>query len=431
MDRPHSTARRILAATSAIAFTLLALPSSLVAASPARPALGVTHPLTAVHQPAAAPRRNPSHPGPSVTCPPNGTWVGFTGTNTDINLEYESSGGQTAPNGCSADDETLTIPTSGLVPSTITIPYTVDATAGDPIIVNTAGTLVVSCKETASTWNVCVSGQRSATLDDESGDITVKSGGTMEIAPGARLYMSGNAIAVQSSGTLLAQGSTLQAPVGENPSPGNWNGIDFNSGSNGTLTSVTVDSAGDGFTSSEGCSACYGDVVVTGTAKVSITSSHIDNSYGDGILITGNGDPTLTSDTMTYCTNCALGDSSGVAVHYQAIPGDLTGKLSGLVATGYGSNAVELGDNQTSGTLGTTATWPAAGIPYLVTDNLNIIGGGALTILSGVTMRMDDVNLYVQSGGSLHVDGAGRDRQAGDLYQRERLHRVALFSPAG
>ena len=401
------------AALAATAGGFLTGQVKLVAVRPAlhreRIAPSALGPAVSFAKPASAPSVSHSDSvRPAATCPANGDWVGFIDGNVDINLEYESSGGVQVGS-CLADDETLNIPyknSSGTTVDTLTIPAGTAATANAAVNVNTSGTLLIACTETATTWNQCTANQPVGSLDDESGDDITVSSGLFEAAPATTLNMNDNAIVVKSTGTFDSTSANLDGPQ-SGPNPGAWEGIVFGSGTTGSIQSTTINSAGGGFSQSQGCSACYAEVAIDSGSTVSITGSTLKNSQYNGIQVEAGASPTITSDAFVYQTDQGFNDNTAEAVEYENLPGDLSGKISGLTSSGYGVNVVQFGDGQsTLSYSASSGTWPNAGIPYSLSTNVDIVGGAHLTIPSGTTVGLNNDSIFVQNEGNLAVSGS-------------------------
>ena len=69
--------------------------------------------------------------------------------------------------------------------------------------------------------------------------------------------------------------------------------------------------------------------------------------------------PPITSDSFVYQTDQGFNDNGGEAVEYENLPGDLTGKISGLTASGFSKDVVQFGS--ATNTLFRTAPRPGPG----------------------------------------------------------------------
>ena len=177
--------------------------------------------------------------------------------------------------------------------------------------------------------------------------------------------------------------------------------IDYESGSAGGIAYSVINDGGGGDTDGNS-DYVYAELVIEGV-NISVSHSQFENSYGNGIEITQGANPTLTSDSFTYTYNSS--SSSGYAVVYDFVPGNLTGALNGLSSTGYGYNDVEIGSGGGPGSFSGTGTWPQAGIPYRTGIDVQVSSGATLTIAAGVTVLMDGTNLYAESGSTLNLSG--------------------------
>ena len=119
--------------------------------------------------------------------------------------------------------------------------------------------------------------------------------------------------------------------------PGDWGGVDFQSGSAGGVTYAVFDFGGNNVNGSSG--VIYTELTIEGPAsQVAVSHSQFNNSYGTGVELASNASISLTSDSFAYCTVCGYGDSSSHAIRFDFVPGNLTNAgtplLSGLTSTG-------------------------------------------------------------------------------------------------
>ncbi len=265
---------------------------------------------------------------PDTTCTEaNNTWVGFSGGNKDINLFYDNPNGSgPIVNNCETQDLALTINASGN-PSSVTVPGGTTATVNDTLTVKSGGTLTIT-----------------GNLDDATNPQDILVYGSMSVSSGSSVFMSGHAIYVENGGSFTASGATLRGPSAQAVSPGTWEGLDFYSGSTGTLSSTNIYSAGSGFGSPQDASCsggCDASVAVEGSAAVSITGGTIGGSAGNGIEVDCHNDvcadPTIQSVDFNYGYGQSSVTGSGFPIRYDFIPGDLSSAISGLTAHSYSS----------------------------------------------------------------------------------------------
>jgi flagellar hook assembly protein FlgD len=122
----------------------------------------------------------------------------------------------------------------------------------------------------------------------------------------------------------------------------------------------------------------HGGIVINGGAPV-IRDSVIASNGGPGINVTAAAGLALTDDAFT--------SNNGYAVTLPAsVP--LT-EGSGLTASGNGTGKDAIEYRQ--GVITANRTWPAAGIPYAISGNLDVQGAAApvLTIAAGTTIRFN------------------------------------------
>ncbi len=231
--------------------------------------------------------------------------------------------------------------------------------------------------------------------------LSISSGASLSIAPSDTIFMSNNtSILVLNGGSLTFSGASTQGAgisVGSATDvPGNWEMIDYQKGSSGSIAYTHFKDGGYNGTDGNG-DTIQATIVVEGV-DIPISHSAVANSYANGIEITQNGNPTLTADNFTFggCNNCS---NTGYAVQYDTVPGDLAGSISGLTSSGYGNNVVHIDpsslNGMNAGIYSGTGSWPQAGIPYLVDRNVDITASSSLTIPAGVELLMgDEVSLF-------------------------------------
>ncbi|MBN1640448.1 MAG: carboxypeptidase regulatory-like domain-containing protein [Anaerolineae bacterium] len=254
-----------------------------------------------------------------------------------------------------------------------------------------------------------------------TGDVTVPSGATLTIEPGAIVKLGlGRALIVNAGGMLVAQG-TLAQPViftsirddaaggdsnqdgnGTMPQPGDWYRIQVNGGV-ATLSHVQVRYGA-------GADAVNGALLRTdGSATLTVANSAFDAALYTGILAWGGG--VTVTNTLVRDTDRGISAHPGSTVH--VINSTVDGNRIGLLLHG--------------GTLHAANT--------LVTHNsengiLRDYGPDALTIRYSDVWNPDasggnyagTADLTGQNG-NLSVDPSYRDREGGD-------YRLGYLSPA-
>lgn len=283
------------------------------------------------------------------------------------------------------------------------------------------------------------------------GNLTINSGVTLTINPnvivkfdaGLHFTVNGTLVATSTAGNEIFFTSIKDDSVGgdtngdvtaTSPAAGNWDGINFNSGSTGTLDRVRVRFGGyTGFgstaytniynnggvvsldnshvatTSFYGIRSTAGTTTVTnseifghsrgvyiesgGVVDISDSEFH-DNSYG----VESEGSKTLTLTDNSF-------SSSGGAVNL-ILSNGATLTHSGNTASGNGTRGFLV-----TGNIATSQTWTAdADMPYVVSD-IVVPSGKTLTVNSGTIMKFNSTasDIIVNSGGTLDVNGALND----------------------
>jgi len=231
--------------------------------------------------------------------------------------------------------------------------------------------------------------------------LTIEPGTTFKFASGTNLIINDHA-----SGGLVANG-TSAAPIlftssAATPSAGSWYGVAFGATASPPASSIsyaTVEYAGSTAYSVGGINitgiapsldhvtarlSAHAGIRIEGGATPSISNCDVRQNSGIGINIVAGG-ATLTDTSLTSNTGLAM-----------TMPADagMTG-MTGLSATGNGTNAVELRPT----TIAANRTWRASAVPYLVSGNVLVEGAAApiLTIEPGATVRF-------ASGGQLTIN---------------------------
>ncbi len=234
-----------------------------------------------------------------------------------------------------------------------------------------------------------------------TGNITVAAGATLSVGAGQVIKAAtNNNIGLYVNGTLKASGTAGQPVIftsdhddsvggdtnndGSNssPGPGQWNGIQFNSGSSGNvLDHIDIRYGGQN-------GSFLGEIFVEG-AGLSLTNSIIESSYRDGLRIQGSN-PTVTGDT--FLNNLS-----------PAISMDLSSNpvITGGSATNNNINAVVLD----GGTLTGNAFWNSTSIVYWLSGNITVPQGVTLTVAPGQIVKVAGGNNSLIVDGTLSAQG--------------------------
>lgn len=229
------------------------------------------------------------------------------------------------------------------------------------------------------------------------------------------------------------------------PATQNWDHLQFNSGSQGTLDNVIIRYAGANYPehgieqkggtitisnsqiaySNEGLfqdngsstitltefnnNAKYGITFVGGTMNVSQSDLH-DNSYHG--IYAGGGTLTVSNSTihdnsqygvyapggaLTLTNNTFTNNFSAVASISPNIPSFIH---SGNTATGTGNKGFRI-----EGTLNTNQTWAAGDLPYII-PYLSVSAGKTLTIDPGAIVKFDNTSSYIDISGTINATSA-------------------------
>lgn len=191
-----------------------------------------------------------------------------------------------------------------------------------------------------------------------AGDVTVNSGVTLTIADGAAIsFAAGKALLVQ--GTLKVQG-TSAAGVSFAPSatPGNWNGIQVQSGGSATVSYATLKYPTTGLSCAAGAAGCMMDhssvtsFSSTGLLlQVTATIDHVTVETGGsgGVLISAGANDTVTiTDSVFHHTggDAVIANSGNLTLRYSHVYGDAAGGNSGVhCATHLATSGIVLADH--------------------------------------------------------------------------------------
>ena len=250
-------------------------------------------------------------------------------------------------------------------------------------------------------------------------NLTVAEGATLTVEAGAVVKLDRRTLFVQ--GTLDVAGTAAQPVVftsirddsvggdtnGDGdasvPGPGNWESVDFEPGSGGTLTHVAFRYGGhygynhpvDPIISIEGASPSFSNCEVAHSARYGVRVNGIAAPTFDGCNIRDTSDYGLyvVDGATATVTNSAFADNGTSAAYFVLSDGTAAPVLAGNTGTGGLTIA---------GVLATDMVWPGQSIPY-VAENLTVAEGATLTVEAGAVVKLDRRTLFVQ--GTLDVAG--------------------------
>ena len=247
----------------------------------------------------------------------------------------------------------------------------------------------------AQTWPAGLDWYMSASPSTTTaGALTIGAGAILHFAANQGMNISGNLIAVGTSGSPIVFTSI------SGTSPGSWNAVVFNNGSSGHLSYVTTSYGGAGGYSTTGAinvnsgaggtvafdnltvtASASSGIVVNGTSgALTLTSSTVNGSAFYGLMLLNGGAANVTESTFTNNGSYPLSTAAGCP-------------LSGLTAiTASGNNGGGAGRNGIEHRGGviqapTTETW-LGGLPWFVTGGVGVNMGAILTLSPGLLVNM-------------------------------------------
>ncbi len=416
-DTPTSTA------TSTPTTTSTATPTSTPIPSPTWTATALPPTPTSTHTPSSTPTATAPVLPPAVTT---------TATSTPSPTATSMSTVEPRPTATNtlAPSSTASTPTSIPATSTsTTIPSspTASSTASNSPTASTTATSVSMATATSSPVATPAPGCTASLPSTISSNTelmaspcntyvgygtTVQSGATLTVDPGVIVEFNSGALNVAE--TLHAIGTASQPIIftsnQTNPAPGDWDGIQTTAGGNVMLTYTTISDAGRGSYSALNLQNSVGDL-----DHVTITSNQYTGVYAD----------TTSAITITHSMiTISVANQGGTGIDAQS-PATATVLHNDSIATNSGSNALELGDpNSTAnlanmtysgngfdgvvldgGTLNVSATWMASsiGAHVLLYNSLTVGSGATLSVLPGETVESNYSALTI--AGSLSAVG--------------------------
>ena len=217
------------------------------------------------------------------------------------------------------------------------------------------------------------------------------------VEPGVRFMMtSGSSIQVRTSGSLNAVGE-VDKPIyfeGEQPAPGYWGYISFESNNPNNRLEYTIIRHGGG----NNFSSYPGSVVLRSNSQMGMVNTQISDSQRNGFVI-GDDDSRLSVFSDNIISDCALYPIVLKTSQVQFI--DNTTQFT----SGNGFNQIEVQGNTVSAPL---TIRPAAG-PYVFKGNSRI--EAAVQILPGTLIEMGpSARIEMRSTGSLSAIGTPAER---------------------
>jgi RHS repeat-associated protein len=252
----------------------------------------------------------------------------------------------------------------------------------------------------------------------ENGAFTIAKSTTLTVGPGVIF----KGIAPSVNGTLKAEG-TAEKPIlftsEKDTAPGQWGGIDFNSGSGGVIDHAELRYAGSGSNNPT--------IKIEGVSPT-ITNSTIRNGAYIGIQIEGGGSPEIAHNSILNNSNAGVlynagsGKAGAVNIHDNLIEGNsregvfVSTNTSSVTGASLGGNTIKNNGTTTdsavyysggdlppdidentlsgnknnyinlSGTVNQSATWTDRGYPFRG-GSLAVASGATLTIGAGVTLK--------------------------------------------
>ena len=299
-----------------------------------------------------------------------------------------------------------------------------DTPVSGTISTNTTWTLANS--PYVVTGNVTVAGAASPVLTIQAG-VTVKFNSGMQLLIGSG--NPGGIQAIGSSGSPIVFTSSAGSPT-----RGSWRSVYLASAALASSRLSYVSVLWGGATDAaalviDGCSPTLDNITVTNSStdginvrnvgsNPTISSATSSSHTYAGLSVYVGGTATVSNSTFSSssngvyvndgttlnATNLTLTNNS-VFAFSQASKATL-GNVSGLVATGNGTNGIEL----RAGTVDVSTTWKSVGLSYVVTGNISVAAAASpvLTIQPGVTVKFNSATqLLIGSGNPGGIQAIG------------------------
>jgi hypothetical protein len=239
-----------------------------------------------------------------------------------------------------------------------------------------------------------------------AGTVTIASGKTLTVEPGAVVKALNDVTGIQAIGVLRSEG-TPEKPITfttavATPTEGNWIGIYIGpeSGETSILNSRILHAGGLGYCY-YGCRGHnignamdkFAAIYVDGSSPT-INGNQITNSYGNGLEV-WNGSPNITGNSI-----------SNLHEGYYAVYLDTVNTfpvMSGNAFTGTGYAGVY----SPGGEMTTSGTWNKAGpaLNWFLGSSLTLPADKALTIEPGITVFVPQGNIGLYIAGTLTANG--------------------------
>jgi len=212
-----------------------------------------------------------------------------------------------------------------------------------------------------------------------NGDLIIKPGVTIQFGTDGGLNVS-----TTGSLQVLGQENDQIVFTGEDKTPGSWKGIFFKSNDiKNKIEYAKIEYAGgEAFNSNDD----KGAVIVWSSTHLNMNNTTITNSETYGFNASYGGDElVLENNTITNCNAPML------------IEGAYPTTISGGSYTGNTTDAIIVTSDQITG----EHNWSKLNVPYHLPEGLQVIAGGTLTIMPGVTMKYGlDALLNINEGAS-------------------------------
>lgn len=229
-----------------------------------------------------------------------------------------------------------------------------------------------------------------------SGTVTV--GAALVIAGGARFrFASSQGLTVSSTGSLAAQGQAGKEItfIGDQPTPGYWDGISFVSSNdiNNLIDHVIIEYAG---TNAAYFSSDPPSSLEIYKSRIKLTNTIVRNGSGHGLTLIGATLVAFSGNTFTLNT---LGPVNTTANQVGQLAVGTGNAFTGNGVGGAADFIVVRGE-----TVSTPQTWPTLGVSYQIPSDVTF--GADVALSAGSTLVFKPtVGLTVSSTGSISAAG--------------------------